>query len=126
MSLRNLLLVASFLLSSSVAAQTWPAHPIRMIVPYPAGGSGDIVARIIAQKMSDGLGQAVIVDNRSGASGAIGTEAVAKAPPDGYTLLLATDIQFAIAPALGIKIPYDPVKDFEPVSLVAYVNLVLV
>jgi tripartite-type tricarboxylate transporter receptor subunit TctC len=112
--------------SAHTLAQAWPTHPVRLIVPYPAGGSGDIVARAVAQKMSDGLGQQVVVENRAGANGNIGTEAVAKALPDGYTLLLATDIQFAISPALGVKLPYDPVKDFEPVSLVAFVNLVLV
>ena len=122
----KLVLTATLLLSTSVAAQTWPARPIRLVVPYPAGGSGDIVARTIAQKMTDGLGQQVVVDNRAGANGTIGTEAVAKSAPDGYTVLLATDIQFAISPALGTKLPYDPVRDFEPISLVAFVNLVLV
>jgi tripartite-type tricarboxylate transporter receptor subunit TctC len=106
-------------------AQSWPAKPVRIVVPYPAGGSGDIVARAVAQKMSEGLGQQFIVDNRAGAGGNIGTEAVARSPADGYTLLLATDIQFAISPALGMKLPYDPVRDFEPVSLVAFVDLVL-
>jgi tripartite-type tricarboxylate transporter receptor subunit TctC len=120
------LAVLLFGVCALAGAQAWPVKPIRMIVPYPAGGSGDIVARTIAQKMSEGLGQAVIVENRAGANGNIGTEAVARAPADGYTLLLATDIQFAISPALGVKLPYDPAKDFEPISLVAFVNLVLV
>lgn len=106
-------------------AQGYPNKPIRLIVPYPAGGSGDIVGRAIAQKMSENLGQQVLVDNRPGASGNIGTEAVARSAPDGYTLLLATDIQFAISPALGLKLPYDPEKDFEPISLVAFVELIL-
>jgi tripartite-type tricarboxylate transporter receptor subunit TctC len=107
-------------------AQSWPVKPIRLVVPYPAGGSGDIVARAVAFRMSEGLGQQVVVDNRAGANGDIGTEMVARAAPDGYTVLLATDIQFAISPALGVKLPYDPVKDFEPISLVAFVELVLV
>jgi tripartite-type tricarboxylate transporter receptor subunit TctC len=118
-------MVAGLLAAASAAAQTWPGKPVRLVVPYPAGGSGDIVARSIAQKMSEGLGQQVVVDNRAGANGNIGTELVARSPADGYTLLLATDIQFAIGPALGAKLPYDPVKDFEPVSLVAFVELIL-
>lgn len=125
MALMRLLLLAYLLLPLSAPAQSWPVKPVRLVVPYPAGGSGDIVARAIALRMSDGLGQPVFVDNRAGASGDIGTEAVARAAPDGYTLLLATDIQFAISPALGMKLPYDPSKDFEPISLVAFVELVL-
>ena len=125
MKLSRLLLFAVMLVGTAALADTWPAKPIRLVVPYPAGGSGDIVARAIAQKMSEGLGQQVVVDNRAGANGNIGTELVARAPNDGYTLLLATDIQFAISPALGAKLPYDPLKDFEPVSLVAYVELIL-
>jgi tripartite-type tricarboxylate transporter receptor subunit TctC len=126
MPILKLMLAASLLVSLSAQAQTWPTRTIRLIVPYPAGGSGDIVARMISQRMSEGLGQQIIVDNRAGANGSIGTEMVAKSPPDGYTLLLATDIQFAISPALGAKLPYDPNSDFEPISLVAFVNLVLV
>lgn len=125
MKLLRLVLAAFLLGPLGATAQSWPSKPVRIVVPYPAGGSGDIVARAIAQKMSEGLGQHVIVDNRPGANGNIGTEAVARSGADGYTLLLATDIQFAISPALGIKLPYDPVKDFEPVSLVAFVELVL-
>jgi tripartite-type tricarboxylate transporter receptor subunit TctC len=125
MKLSNFLLCVLCLVALPAVAQTWPAKPIRLVVPYPAGGSGDIVARAIAQKMSDGLGQQVVVDNRAGANGNIGTEVVARSPGDGYTLLLATDIQFAISPAIGVKLPYDPVKDFEPVSLVAFVDLIL-
>src|SRR3954464_2694702 len=104
---------------AAAMGQSWPTKPIRLVVPYTAGGSGDIVARAIAQKMSDGLGQQVVVDNKPGANGNIGTEPVAHAQADGYPRLLAPDIQFAISPALGGKRPYDPVKDFEPVSLVA-------
>ena len=119
------LLCALCLIAAPAIGETWPAKTIRLVVPYPAGGSGDIVARAIAQKMSDGLGQQVVVDNRAGANGNIGTEVVARSAGDGYTLLLATDIQFAISPAIGVKLPYDPVKDFEPVSLVAFVDLIL-
>ena len=125
MKMLRLVLAACLLTPLGPIAQTWPSKPLRIVVPYPAGGSGDIVARAIGQKMSEGLGQQVIVENRAGANGNIGTEAVAKSPADGYTLLLATDIQFAISPALGAKLPYDPAKDFEPVSLVAFVELIL-
>lgn len=83
------------------------------------------MARAVVHKMSEGLGQQVIVENRPGANGNIGMEAVARLPADGYTVLLATDIQFAINPALGMKLPYDPQKAFEPISLVAFVELVL-
>ena len=118
-------LAAALAVPLAALAQSWPVKPVRIVVPYTAGGSGDIVARAITQKLSDALGQSFLVDNRAGANGNIGTEAVAKSPPDGYTYLLATDIQFAIGPALGMKPPYDPEKDFEPVSLVAFVDLVL-
>lgn len=118
--------VATCLLGGAALAQSWPAAPIRLIVPYPAGGSGDIVARSLSVYMAESLGQQILVDNRPGANGNIGTSAVAKASADGYTLLLATDIQFAISPALGAKLPYDPIADFQPVSLVAFVDLVLV
>jgi tripartite-type tricarboxylate transporter receptor subunit TctC len=126
MTWRQIVAAACLLLCTAAVAQFAPTRPIRLIVPYPAGGSGDIVARVIAQKMSEGLGQPIIVENRAGANGSIGVQAVAKAAPDGHTLLLASDIQFAVAPALGAKLPYDPFKDFAPVSLVALVNLVLV
>jgi len=125
MKLLRLVLAAFLLAPLGAIAQSWPSKPVRIVVPYPAGGSGDIVARATGQKMSEGLGQQVIVDNRPGANGNIGTEAVARSAADGYTLLLATDIQFAISPALGVKLPYDPGKDFEPISLVAFVELVL-
>lgn len=125
MATMRMLFLACLLVPVGALGQSWPIKPVRLIVPYPAGGSGDIVARSIALRMSDGLGQQVFVDNRAGASGNIGTEAVARSAPDGYTLLLATDIQFAISPALGMKLPYDPWKDFEAVSLVAFVELIL-
>ncbi len=97
------------------ASQEFPSKPIRMIVPYPPGGGTDTAARPIAQKMTESLGQAVIVDNRPGASEVIGTEAAARAAPDGYTLLLTTNA-FAINPSLQPKLPYDPARDFTPVS----------
>ena len=97
------------------AAQGFPSKPIRLIVPYPPGGGTDTAARPIAQKMTESIGQAVIVDNRPGASEIIGTEAVARATPDGYTLLLTTNA-FAINPSLQPKLPYDSTRDLLPVS----------
>lgn len=107
------------------AAQGYPAKPVRLIVPFPAGGSTDIVARTIGQKLSEAWGQPVIVDNRAGASTVIGTEIVAKAPPDGYTLLV-TPAPFTIVPGLAKKLPYNPQTDFEPITLINTTPLVLV
>ncbi len=124
-ALRHCLLALALGVAGQATGQGYPAKPVRLLVPYPAGGSGDIVARAVAQKMSESFGQQVIVDNRPGANGNIGTEQVAKSTADGYTLLLATDIQFAISPNTTPKLPYDPEKDFDPVSLVAFVELIL-
>jgi len=96
------------------------------VVPFPRGGSTDIVARIVAQKLTDRLGQQVVVENRGGAGGTIGTEAVAKAPPDGYTLVVGTTSTHAVAPSVYGKIGYDPVKDFAPISLIAVTPYLLV
>ncbi len=107
-------------------AQTWPAkQPIRLVVPFPPGGGTDIVARRLAEHLREELGQMVIVDNKAGGSGNIGADAVAKAAPDGYTLLL-TAAPFAIAPAMFKKLSFDPVKDFTPVTQIATVPLLLV
>ena len=125
MLLTLLSLLAALIGSPDVAlAQEWPARPVKLVVPYPAGGSGDIVARELAQKLTEYLGRSVYVENRAGASGNIGTEHVAKSAPDGYTLLLASDIQFAISPNFSTRLPYE-LKEFDPVSLVAMVDLVL-
>jgi tripartite-type tricarboxylate transporter receptor subunit TctC len=99
-------------------AQSFPIKPIRIIVPFSAGGGTDILARIIAQKIYDVWGQAVVVDNRAGASGNIGIEMVAKSVPDGYTILV-TSGSIAINPSIFAKVQYDPVRDFAPISLVA-------
>jgi tripartite-type tricarboxylate transporter receptor subunit TctC len=106
-------------------AGAWPDRPVKIVVAYSAGGSGDIVARALAQKLTETFGQSFFVENRPGASGNIGTDFVAKAAPDGYTLLMASDIQFAIAPNFDSNLPFQ-VKEFAPVSLVADVDLVLV
>ena len=100
-------------------AQSYPTKPIRMVAPFPAGGGYDYMARNIGQRLTEAWGQPVLVENRSGANGNIGSEAVARAAPDGYTLLLGGIGPQALSVALYPKLPYDPVKDFEPVSLVA-------
>ncbi len=100
-------------------AQEYPAKPVRIVVAYPPGGAVDFVARILAEKLTASLGQTVIVENKAGAGGLVGSEQVAKAAPDGYTLLLGTVSSHAIAPSVYRKMPYDPVADFAPVSLVA-------
>ncbi len=96
----------------------WPTKPIRFIVPFPAGSATDIVARIIADKLGERLGQQVVIDNRSGGSGIIGTEAIARAEPDGYTIGLATTSTQAIAVGVTPKLSYDPTKDFAPVTMI--------
>jgi tripartite-type tricarboxylate transporter receptor subunit TctC len=120
-------LCACAVLAMSVAsAQTWPAKQIRFISPFAPGGGADITSRVIAQKLTDALGQPVLVDNRGGAGGMIGVDLGAKAPPDGYTLVLGTIGPIAINPSLYAKMPYDPVKDLVPVTLAADALNVLV
>ena len=98
---------------------SFPTKPLRMIVPFPAAGGADIFARLVSRKLADQFGQGVVVDNRAGASGIIGSEAVAKAPADGYTLLLGTTGTHSTNPVVYAKLPYDPIRDYAPVSLVA-------
>jgi tripartite-type tricarboxylate transporter receptor subunit TctC len=107
--------------TSAPAADIYPSRPIRFIVPSPPGGSPDILARIVSQKLSEQLKQQVVVDNRSGASGIIGVELVARAAPDGYTLLFVTSTVFGSLPALKKNLPYDAEKDFIPLSRIAWV-----
>jgi tripartite-type tricarboxylate transporter receptor subunit TctC len=107
-------------------AQTYPERPVRLIVPFSAGSAVDTLARIPAQKLSELWGQPIVVDNRVGANGTIGTEAAAKAPADGHTLVLANDAGLATSPALYPKLPYDPARDFAPVTLAASIPVVLV
>ena len=111
---------------ATAQAQGYPAKPVRVIVPFAPGGGADLVGRLLAQKLCAALGQPVVVDNRPGAGGRIGTEAVAKAPPDGHTLLLATGSVMVIAPALYARLPFDMPRDFAPISLVAATAYVLV
>jgi tripartite-type tricarboxylate transporter receptor subunit TctC len=98
-----------------LAAQPYPSKPIRVVVPFPAGGIADLYARLIGARVSETWGQPVVVENRTGAAGTIGTDFVAKSPPDGYTLLFAADATLTLAPWLYAKLPYDPVRDFTPV-----------
>jgi tripartite-type tricarboxylate transporter receptor subunit TctC len=120
------LAAATLALPSLAAAQTWPSRPVRLIIPYPPGGLADTFARVLAEGLASRLGQQVLVDNRPGASLTIGTDAVAKAPADGYTLLLGSVSSLAINAAAFKKLAYDPVKDFAPVSLTFRTPLLLV
>lgn len=121
--------VAAALLSLSVpgaaGAQTYPTKPIRLVVPYPAGGGSDLMARPMSQKLNEKWGQSVVVDNRAGATGMIGTELAAKSPRDGYTLLLGSVAEIALNIAVYRKMTYDPERDFAPVTLLATSPLVL-
>lgn len=108
------------------AGGNWPDRPIRLIVPFPAGSGTDVPARIIGQKLGELLGQQIVVDNRSGASGAIGSEAIARAVPDGYTIGLITASTHSLAPVLNPKLPYDPINGFAPVSMIGGTPYVLV
>src|SRR4051812_11479192 len=112
--------------SAEAFAQAYPNKPVRLIVPYAAGGSTDALARTIGQKLGENFGQQVIVDNRTGANGNVGTDMVAKANPDGYTLLMAFDATMVINPSAYAKLPFDPVKDFAPITKVAALPLILV
>ncbi len=104
----------------------WPDRPLRFIVPLPAGSAADVMARLIGQKLGERIGKPIIAENRAGASGVLGSEAVAKAPPDGYTLGIATTTTHVTAPIFNPKLPYDAVKDFTPVALVGISPYVLV
>lgn len=121
-----LVLAASAVLVTTVQAQDFPRFPIRIIVPYAAGGMTDVVARVIGQKLGERLGQPVIVENRAGAATIIGAEMVANAKPDGYTLLAATNTTLTINPWLYPKLPYDAVKSFTPIALIASTPSVIV
>jgi tripartite-type tricarboxylate transporter receptor subunit TctC len=118
--------VASIAVASQAQAQPYPSKPIRFVVPYPAGGPVDTVARLLAQKVAESVKQPVIVDNKPGAGGNIGADAVAKASPDGYTILMGAVATHAINPTLYPAIPYDPIRDFTPVTQVASTPNVLI
>jgi tripartite-type tricarboxylate transporter receptor subunit TctC len=107
-------------------AQPYPARPVRLIVPFPAGGGSDIVGRIVAGKLTEQMKQQVFVDNRGGAGGSIGTEAAVRAAPDGYTLVLASTSEIAVNPAIYAKLSYDTVRDLAPIALIASTPVVIV
>ena len=117
--LRRAAAAVMVLIASEALAQAWPAKPIRVMVPFPPGGSTDIVARIMAQKLEKPLGQPLVVENRGGAGGTIGAALGAKAAPDGYFLTFGSTSTHVVAPSVYPKLEYDPVKDFAPISLVA-------
>jgi tripartite-type tricarboxylate transporter receptor subunit TctC len=126
LSIALVLVVTAGTALSQTSDATWPDRPIRLIAPFPAGSSADIVARIVGQKLSPRLGQQIVIENRVGASGNIGVDATAKAAPDGYTLGIATASTQAVAPSLGVNLPYDPIKDFAPVAMLGGQPYVLV
>jgi len=121
---RTIVLLA--LLSGNAFAQAYPSRPIHLVVPFPAGGPTDLIARAIGQKLSDAVGQPVVIDNKPGAGGAIGSEAVARSAPDGYTILIGTNSTHSIGPILNPRTPYKVERDFAPVSLVATAPNVLI
>jgi len=120
-----ILLCAASLFGAAAPAQTFPSKPIRLVVPFPAGGATDIFARAVSQRLGEKLGTTVVVDNKPGAGGAIGSDIAAKAQPDGYTLLLATSSTHSIGPSFG-KVPYDAVADFTPISHVGNAPSIMV
>src|SRR5207248_2461193 len=115
----------SLALSGTAAAQDYPSRPVTLVVPYAAGGGNDVMARIVAEKMSRSLGQQIVIENKGGAGGSIATRQVAKSPPDGYTLGLGGTGTLAINPTLYANVGYDPRRDFEPVGLIATSALVV-
>jgi tripartite-type tricarboxylate transporter receptor subunit TctC len=122
----RLVLATLVFLAGAAAAQPYPSKPLRMLVGFPPGGANDILARIVAQKLTESLGQPVVVENRPGASGVIAAEVVARAAPDGYSLMLGSTGTNSIAPALNAKLPYDPVDGLAPVGLVGIAASALV
>src|SRR5262250_2159304 len=123
MFIRIGLLLLCFFTQSALAQ--YPSHAIKLIVPFPPAGTTDIVGRIVAQKLGERLGQPVVVENRPGAGGTLGSDLVAKSAPDGYTILIATTSTHSVGPALQ-KLPYDAMRDFAPITQVANVPNVLV
>jgi tripartite-type tricarboxylate transporter receptor subunit TctC len=118
--------LAAACISFAALGQAWPAKQVRMIVPFPPGGTTDIMARVLSERLQTALGQPFVVENRSGAGGVIGTEATAKSAPDGYTIMLSSSAPLAVGLKLYSKVPYDVMKDLAPVSMVGDVTMVLV
>jgi tripartite-type tricarboxylate transporter receptor subunit TctC len=124
-ALNTALAALALLIPASALAQSWPDHAIRLVVPFPAGGPTDIIARVVGQAMTDALGQPVVIDNRGGAGGVTGTDQVARAAPDGYTLALSSAGALSISPSLQ-RMPYNSTRDLTPITLVAKVPELLV
>jgi tripartite-type tricarboxylate transporter receptor subunit TctC len=124
-ALASCIIALAATIATPVVAQTYPAKPIRLVVPFPPGGAVDAIGRIIGQKLGESWGYNVVIDNRGGAAGAIGSELVARAPADGYTLLVGSTSTISINPALNSKLAYSPQRDFVPVSLVGFVPHIL-
>jgi tripartite-type tricarboxylate transporter receptor subunit TctC len=122
----RLLVVLLALFSLNVLGQPYPAKPVRVIVPYPPGGGNDILGRLFAARLSERMGQSFVVENRPGAGTMIGTEAAAKSTPDGYTILLSSIATHALSPNLYSRVPYDPIKDFAPITLLGIAPTVMV
>jgi tripartite-type tricarboxylate transporter receptor subunit TctC len=124
----SLALIAAAMIATSAQAQTgeWPTKPIRLIAPFPPASTADVIGRVLGQKLSQRLGQPVVIDNRVGASGNLGADAIAKAAPDGYTIGIVTSSTHAVAVSLSGKLPYDPLKDFTPITMLANSPYVLV
>lgn len=112
-------LAAALATLPALAQDAWPSKPVKLVIPFPAGGATDTLGRVLAQSLATDLGQAFVVENRLGAAGLIGSDAVAKSAPDGYTLLLATSSTHSILPQLSAKLPFDPIADFTPIAEVA-------
>ena len=123
--MKKLILTALLAVSVNAVAQTYPANAVRIIVPFPPGGGNDSMGRILAQKLTETMGKQFVIDNRGGANGMVGTEMVAKAPKDGYTLLV-NGANFVTSPSLYAKPLYDPIRQFDPISLLAFAPNVLV
>jgi tripartite-type tricarboxylate transporter receptor subunit TctC len=123
--MRRLILLLAILWTLPASGQTYPTKPVKIIVPFPAGQSTDILARVMADQLTKAFGQQVIVENRPGAAGSIGADTAAKAAPDGYTLLMVTISTHGIAPAIYPKLPYDPQKDFAPIANIGLTPQVL-
>lgn len=120
------LLISAFCLGAAAHAQSYPSKPVRFVIPFAPAGANDIIGRLVGGKLGEVLGQQMIMDNRGGAGGSIGLDIVAKSPPDGYTLVLGNIATLAVNPTLYQKLPYNPVQDFQPVSLAARSQQVLV
>ncbi|HSV46431.1 MAG TPA: tripartite tricarboxylate transporter substrate binding protein [Ramlibacter sp.] len=118
-------LFACLLACSGAHAQSYPSKPIQLVIPFPPGGATDIVGRLVGKKLGERLGQPVVIENKAGAGTIVGASFVASAPADGYTLLISSGSTFTVNPALNAKLPYDPVKSFEPIGLAARVPLIL-